>query len=157
MNEVIKTSNTIPASTTPVGWLRGEIDRLFDDFPLAGRSIFNFATRAVGPVPAMELINGDTAYQLTAELPGLTEKDVTVELADGVLTIAGMKSEETEHKEGGCLMTERRYGSFRRQFELPDDGDADSIEASVRHGVLTIKIGKDAKKTSAPRKIEIQS
>lgn len=158
MNELTKTprGSVSPVVPAPLNWLRGEIDRLFDDFGQPGRSIFNFASRAAGPAPAMELVDRGKDYQLTAEIPGLTDKDITVELADGVLTIAGEKGETSEHKDGDCLMTERRYGSFTRQFTLPVDADAETIDAKVKHGVLTIRIGKDEKAPPASRKIEIK-
>lgn len=143
--------------TSPMNWLRGEIDRMFDDFGYPGRSLFNFGSRAIGPEPAMELVDRGKDYCLTAELPGLTEKDVTVEVADGVLTIAGEKNETSEHKDGSCLMTERRYGAFRRQFALPADADADAIDAKVKHGVLTVTVAKDEKAAPRARKIEVQS
>lgn len=159
MNDMVKTpaKPALSREASPMGWLRGEIDRLFDDFWRPGRDVFDFATRARGPVPALELNDDGKVYSLTAELPGLSEKDVTVELADGVLTIAGEKNEQSETKEGGCLMTERRYGTFRRQVALPADAAADAVEAKMKHGVLTITIGKDAAAAPRARKIEIQS
>ena len=76
---------------------------------------------------------------------------------DGVLTIEGEKSEQAEQKDGGCIMTERRYGSFRRRFSLPADANAEAIEARVKDGILTITIGKDEKAAPQAQKIAIQS
>jgi HSP20 family protein len=164
MNETTKTP-AVPATTGrsllqdngPVSWLRGEIDRLFDDFGQPGRSLFNFPARVSGPVPAIELADGGKDYTLTAELPGLTDKDVNVELADGVLSISGEKSEEAERKDGGYLLSERRYGSFRRQVALPADADPEAIAATFKDGVLTLTIGKDQKAAARTRKIPIGS
>jgi HSP20 family protein len=158
MNDLAKTSAGRTLSETgPMSWLRNEIDRLFEDFAQPSRPLFDFSSRATGLVPAMELVDQGKDYSLTAELPGLTDKDVNIELADGVLTIEGEKSEHAEQKNGGCIMTERRYGSFRRRFSLPADADPQAIDARVKDGILTITIGKDAKAAPQARKIAIQS
>ncbi len=157
MNEMSKTSSgaLLPLGAGPMNWIRGEIDRLFDDFTQPGRGIFSPFSPGTGPVPAMDLVDKGKEYCLTAELPGLTDKDIDIEISDGVLSIAGEKSEKSETKDCGCLMTERRYGSFRRQISLPADADPESIEAKVKHGVLTVTVEKDAKASASVRKIEI--
>ncbi|MBN8831808.1 MAG: Hsp20/alpha crystallin family protein [Sphingomonadales bacterium] len=158
MTDLVKTSSARTLSETgPMSWLRNEIDRLFEDFAQPRRSLFDFSSRATGLVPAMELVDQGKNYSLTAELPGLTDKDVSIELSDGVLTIEGEKSEQAEQKDGGCIMTERRYGSFRRRFSLPADANAEAIEARVKDGILTITIGKDEKAAPQAQKIAIQS
>src|SRR5437868_7124323 len=100
----VPTGKTRPASSIrdlatqiaePMGWLRSEIDRIFDDFGRPARSGFNFGPRSpLAPVPALEMVEDDNAYRLTAELPGLAEKDVEISVADGVLSISGEKKEE---------------------------------------------------------------
>ncbi|WP_257538427.1 Hsp20/alpha crystallin family protein [Sphingobium sp. CFD-1] len=141
----------------PVGWLRSEIDRLFDDFGSSGRSLFHFAPRgALAIVPALELVDDEKAYRLTAELPGLDEKDVEINVADGVLSISGEKKEEEERKEKGFLLSERRYGSFRRQISLPADVDAEGIKAQFKDGVLTVTLAKDENAAARTRKIAIE-
>jgi HSP20 family protein len=144
------------AALAPFNRLRDEIDRLFDDFGFAlpSRSVFSFQPRAA-VIPAMELAEGDGGYELSVELPGLEEKEIDVEFADGVLTVSGEKREESEKKENGYLMSERRYGSFSRQLTLPSDADPDSIEAKFKHGVLKLKMKKDEKAASRGKKIEI--
>ena len=143
------------ADQTPMTWLRGEIDRLFEDFGNPARSIFNFGTRGA-PVPAMELADAGDSYRLTAELPGMTDKDVTIEVAAGILSITGEKAESKDHDEGGCLMSERRYGAFARQIALPKDADADAISATFRNGLLTVTIAKDSKAAAQKRTIAIK-
>jgi HSP20 family protein len=160
MNDIAKTPARQAAAaplldTAPMNWLRTEIDRLFDDFGQPARSIFNFGARAT-PVPALELSDTGTAYRLTAELPGMTDKDVTVELADGVLTVAREKSEDKQTNEGGCLISERHYGAFNRVVTLPQDADPDAISATFEHGLLTVTIDKDKKAAPQKRKIEIK-
>jgi HSP20 family protein len=140
----------------PLTRLRDEIDRLFEDFSFARppRSIFAFGAPAA-LVPAMELAARDGGYELTLELPGIEEKDIDIEFADGVLTVSGEKREESEKKDNGYLMSERRYGSFRRQLTLPADADPDTIEAKFKRGVLKLTIKKDEKAAERAKKIKI--
>jgi HSP20 family protein len=113
----------------PVVWLRSEIDRLFGDFEKPARSAFGFSPR-LALVPALELVDDETSYRLTAEIPGLAEKDVEISLADGVLSISGEKKVEEERKDGlpaeraslWCLPARnpasRRYRSQRHQGQV---------------------------------------
>lgn len=142
---------------TPMGWLRNEIDRLFEDFGGPSRSMFSFSPRAIAPSPALELSEGDKEYRLTAELPGMAENDVEISVAENVLTISGEKREEQEHREEGYLLSERRYGSFRRQVPLPSDVDPNGIAAKFKDGVLTVTLPKDENAPSRPRKIAIEA
>lgn len=148
-----RTEPTVPAIFTR---LRDEIDRLFDDFsPVrAPRGIFTFPAVAEFS-PAMELTEKKDRYELSLELPGMDEKDIDVECAEGVLTIAGEKRQETEEKSDGYLVTERSYGSFKRQLTLPPDVDPEAIEAKYAKGVLKLKLKKDAKAESRVKKIAI--
>lgn len=162
MNEVktLPASRSIrpvePQGTGPLGWLRGEIDRLFDDFSFApSRSLFNFPARIDIPAPALELVDKGNAYVLSAELPGLKQDDIDIEYRDRILSISGEKKEETESKDGGYLLSERRYGSFRRELTLPSDVDAKAMEANFKDGILTITIKKDENAPDKPRKIKI--
>lgn len=145
-----------PLALAPLTRLRDEIDRLFDDFNFARppRSIFAFAARPELN-PAMELTATDGGYELSIELPGLEEKDIDIEFAEGVLTVSGEKREESEKKENGCLMSERRYGSFRRQLTLPTDVDPATIAAKFRQGVLKLAMKKDEQAASRTKKIKI--
>ena len=140
----------------PMDWLRGEIDRLFEDFGRPPASIFNIGNRQpAAPVPAAEMVDDGKAYRLTVELPGLNEQDIAVSLADGILNISGEKKEETEHKDKGYLFSERRYGSFHRQLSLPSDVDQNGITAQFKDGVLTVTLAKDENVPARSRKIEI--
>jgi len=143
------------ADSGPLGWFRGEIDRLFEEFGRPAGNLFNFATHVAGPQPVMELRDNGKDYRLSAELPGLAADDVELEVADGVLTISGEKKQETERKEGGYLLSERRYGSFARQIALPSDVDCDAITAKFEHGVLRLTLGKDQKAAARVRKVAI--
>lgn len=158
MNDLTRVPAKTPATTeTPFGWLRTEIDRLFDDFGRPGRSLFNFGTAGFGPMPAVEMTEQDKDYRLTAELPGLKDDDVEISIADGMLTISGEKREEAERKQDGVLLSERRYGSFERRVALPSDVDADAITAEFKKGVLTVVLPKDPEAGERGRKIAITS
>jgi len=144
------------SALAPLSRLRDEIDRLFEDFSFARppRSLFVFdGSPALNP--AMELATTDTGYELSVELPGLEEKDIDIEFADSVITVSGEKREESEKKENGYLVSERRYGSFRRQLTVPADVDPEGIEASFRNGVLKLAMKKDEQAANRTRKIKI--
>jgi HSP20 family protein len=137
----------------PIESLRRQVDRLFEDFgrwdlwrPF-GRSLFD--VRPVWPTeesflraPAVDLVEKEKAYEITAELPGLEPSQVEVKLSNGVLTIKGEKKEEKEEKKKDYYMSERRYGAFQRSFQLPDGIEEDKIEADFKNGVLTISLPK---------------
>jgi HSP20 family protein len=142
--------------TNPFTSLQQEIDRLFDDFgrnfPRLGALGF---TQAGDLVPRMDVKENDKAIELTAELPGLTEKDVEVDLADNVLTVRGEKKAEKDEKKQDYRTVERRYGSFLRRIELPAGVDPAAITASLSNGVLTVSVPKPA--PSITKKIEVKS
>lgn len=135
--------------------LHREMNRLFDDM----FSGFGLAPR--GPAlmegrfswPRLELAETDTALKVTAELPGMEEKDVTVELANGMLSIRGEKQGESGD---GKLFSERYYGSFERQIPL-DGVQEDKVEANFRNGVLTVTLPKSEEARQNVRRIAINS
>ncbi len=151
-----RTDTTMPTLPTTFNRLRDEIDRLFDDFSLArpGRSIFAFPALPE-VVPAMELTEKKDRYELSLEIPGMDEKDIDIETADGVLTVAGEKRHESEEKTDGCIVSERSYGSFKRQLSLPADVNPDAIEAKYAKGVLKLTLKKDEKAQNRVKKIAI--
>ena len=104
-------------------------------------------------VPAMDLVEADDAFVLKADLPGLSEDDVAIEVQDNVLTISGSRQAEHERKEQGWYRLERSYGSFSRSLTLPDGVDAEKVEAKFDRGVLEIRIPKPEERK--PRRISI--
>jgi len=128
---------------TPFWSLQREIDRLFDDFT---RGFPSFSSSAGGQelMPAMDVTENDTEIEVTAELPGLEEKDVQINLADNVLTIRGEKKSERDEKTKDFRVVERSYGSFYRTLELPAGVDPDKIKASIAKGVLKVVVPKPA-------------
>lgn len=152
----------------PFEGLRREVDRLFEDFDhdfwrsRARRSVFDiepFWRRELtyGGVPAVDIVEKDAAYEITADLPGFDEKNVEVAFADGDLTIKGDKREEREENKKGYFLQERRAGSFERHFRVPEGVEADKIEASFKKGVLTLTLPKKPAVQKPSKKIEIKA
>lgn len=149
----------------PFESLHREIDRLFEDFhPLwrpAWRSIFAPETRRMRAaewqvLPAMDVVEKEDEYEITAELPGLDEKNIEVKLANDTLTIKGEKKEEKEEKAKDFHMSERRFGYFQRSFQIPEGVDTDKIDASFTKGVLTVKLPKTMEAKKAEKKITVK-
>lgn len=137
----------------PFSRLRGEIDRLFDDFPRFPS--LRFGAEFSMALPALEMTETKKAYKLTAELPGLESSDIEVSVEDGMLRIAGEKKTEREEEEKGYRLSERSYGSFERLVRLPAAAQADKIKAKCKNGVLTVTIPKDGEAAERVRKIAV--
>ena len=156
------------ASWAPFDTLRREIDRLFETvsthpwgMPLA-RSGLGFDMpwpRQMGWAvnPAVDISEKDKEFEISAELPGLTEKDIEVKVSNGNLMIKGEKKEEKEEHEKDYHLSERRYGSFVRSFAVPEEVDVDKIEAAFEKGVLKVKLPKSAEAKASEKKIEIKT
>jgi HSP20 family protein len=125
-----------------------EVDRLFDAF-FGGES--PPASRRW--VPPMDLVEADDHFLLKADLPGLTEGDVSIEVHDGTLSISGERRIEHDSRERGFTRIERAFGSFNRSLTLPDGVDSDSISAHFDRGVLEVRIPKPEERK--PRRVEI--
>ena len=108
----------VARSDNPFMSLQREIDRLFDDFTRGFPAFSNGGAAEL--LPSMDVTETDKQIEITAELPGLEEKDVQVNLADNVLTIRGEKKAEKEEKDKNYRLVERSYGSFVRSLELPE-------------------------------------
>ncbi|AGK50748.1 MULTISPECIES: Hsp20/alpha crystallin family protein [Burkholderia] len=152
----------------PIETLRREIDRLLDDFDHGvrvssmRRAIFDIEPfwrreREWAAEPAVDFVETDTSYEITAELPGLSEKDIEVKLSNGGLSIHGEKHEEKEEKRKGYYVHERRFGAFERYFRVPDGVDRDRIDASFDKGVLKVTLPKTPEASKAEKKIEIKA
>jgi HSP20 family protein len=152
----------------PFDALRREVDRLFGDFEGGlWSSSFRYPMFNVEPtwrremsaiaVPAVDITEKDKAYEITAELPGMDEKNIEVNVANGTLTIKGEKQEEKEEKDKGHYLRERSYGSFERRFRVPEGIDANKIEATFKKGVLTVRIPKTAEAQQPDKKIAIKA
>lgn len=156
-----KAEPTRGSGLTPYfGALRQDVERAFDQFtsrffPADGRAAALFGPLGGATSPAVDLVEKDGAYEITAELPGIDPKDVHVTVSDGVLTLSGEKTEAKEEQRTDYYLSERRYGAFRRSFPLPRSVDADKIEARFDKGVLILTLPKNG--SAAPKKIEVKA
>jgi len=153
-----KASALAPQAWRPFETLRREIDRVFNDFdggfwraPLRGMQ------SAFEAMPAVDLIETAKAYEVTAELPGMDEKNVEVKLANHTLTIKGEKRDEKEETKKDYYMRERSFGSFQRIITVPEGIDADKVEAIFKKGILTVTLPKTAEAQKAEKEIAIKS
>jgi HSP20 family protein len=139
--------------SSPFATLQREIDWLFDRF---NRGFPTFLGNSVnGLVPSMDVTETDKEIEITAELPGLEEKDVQINVSNDVLSIRGEKKAEKEEKDKNYRLVERSYGSFERTLELPEGVNADAITANISKGVLKVTIPKPA--PAQAKKIEVKS
>lgn len=140
----------------PISRLRGEVGRIFDDFPPRFPATF-LGPRYLSllPVPALEMKETDEDYRLSVELPGVELTDVELSVENEMLVLKGEKKEQREEKERDYTLSERCYGSFERRISLPSDAEIDDIEASSENGVIKIVIPRDKKKANRQHKIEI--
>ena len=126
-----------------------EFDRLFNT--LFDRT----ASEARSWTPAMDLVEAEDHFLLRADLPGLREEDVNIEVRDNTLRISGERKAEHEQRERGWYRLERQFGKFSRALTLPEGINPDAIEASFDHGVLEVTIPKPEERK--PRRIAIRN
>ncbi len=107
-------------------------------------------------VPRVNTREGDDAYYIEVDLPGVKKEDININVDNDTLTISGERKVSDEHKDDNFYKIESVYGKFERSFSLPEDVDTDKIEAEHKNGVLEIKIPKVAKVEKTPKKIEIK-
>jgi HSP20 family protein len=137
----------------PFTAMQREINRVFDDF---GRgSPARWADADVSP--RIDVAETDNTIEVTAELPGLDEKDVDVVLRDDVLTVKGEKKSEREEKKKDYHLIERSFGSFARSIRLPFEADSEAVKASFNKGVLRVVINKPAQVKDKTVKIPVRS
>jgi HSP20 family protein len=132
--------------------IQSEMNRLFNTFfdtPTAGNG-----SAARRWIPAMDLVETDDHFVLKADLPGLKEEDVNIEVEENVLTVSGERKAEHEDKREGYVRVERSYGSFRRSLTLPEGVDAEAVTANFDNGVLEVRIPKPEERK--PRRVAIQ-
>ncbi len=145
-----------PSGQDPLGIFRREMDRLFDDF-LSPAELRSFAPpRAMGVWPSIDVEETNQAYIVTAEVPGLDEKDIELSLRDNLLTISGEKREERQEEKGGRAYAERFYGQFRRAIPFDTEVDPDKVDAKFKNGVLTVTLPKSKKAQADARRIDIK-
>jgi HSP20 family protein len=148
--------------------MRDEMDRVFESFerewPRWPRlyewprwpSAFRRTTAAELMVPDFDVHENAKSIMIEAELPGVDEKDVSVTLSDGLLTIKGEKKQEREEKDETHYLSERSFGAFERRLRLPEAVDESKLEARFDKGVLKITAAKKPEAVKAERKIELK-
>lgn len=133
--------------------LHREMNRLFDDMFRGFDATGFFGGRGIWPSTDVE--ETDKEYRITAELPGLEERDVEVLLQDGVLTVRGEKKSESESR--SRTHSERFYGRFERQIPLALDADDTAVSAAFKDGVLTVTVPKSAQAVERSKRIPINT
>ena len=131
--------------------LQSEMNRLFNT--IFDTPVPNETAGVRRWIPAMDLVETDNDFVLRADLPGVAEGDVNIELEDNVLTVSGERKSEHEERKEGYYRVERASGRFSRSLTLPEGVDADAIKASFEKGVLEIRIPKPEERK--PRKVAI--
>ena len=148
----VSRDRNVAGLSNPFMSLQREIDRLFDDF---SRGMPTFGGNGSNLMPNIDVTETDKEIEITAELPGLEEKDVQINVADNLLTIRGEKKAEKEEKDKNYRLVERSYGSFERTLELPDGVNTDAIKANIAKGVLKVTVPKPA--PAQAKKIEVKA
>lgn len=139
---------------SPFFSLQREMNRMFDDaFRNFGLPTRDFGNGFGNGWPSLEVTDNDKEVRVAAELPGLEEKDVELNVDDGVLTIRGEKRTETEDKDR--RYSERYYGRFERRLALPADVDDEQAKATFKNGVLTVVMPKTERARQKAKKIAI--
>jgi HSP20 family protein len=159
-----------PARTAvPDVWqsFRSEMDRLFDRFGGGGlpsfrrmfdlEPLWRYESSFGVAAPAVDVTEDDKAYKISAELPGMSEKDIEVAVSGDMLTLKGEKRQEREEKDKNRYLSERSYGAFQRSFTLPEGVDRDKISADFSKGVLTLTLPKTGEAQKQQKKIEIKA
>jgi len=140
--------------------MRDEMDRVFEQFERGfprWPSVFRRGNGDVAVmVPEFDVRENTNAITIEAELPGVDEKDVSVTMANGMLTIKGEKKQQKEEKAENYYLAERSYGAFERSLRLPDTIDETKVEAKFDKGLLKVTAAKKPEAVKAERKIEIK-
>jgi HSP20 family protein len=134
--------------------LQNEMNRLFTTFFDTPTTTGNGESATRRWIPAMDLVETEDHFVLKADLPGLSEGDVSLEVEDNVLTVSGERKAEHEDKREGYVRVERAYGAFRRSLTLPEGIDPEGVSASFDNGVLEVRIPKPEERK--PRRVAIQ-
>ncbi len=141
--------------------LREEMDNLFTSithsfgFPEIKMPSIDLPSRPSVVNVRFEVSESEKALELKAEVPGLTEKDIEVQLKDGMLTIKGEKRDDREEKKKDYYVRECRYGSFSRSFRVPNSVLEDEITADLEKGVLSVTLPKRAIAKRSPKSIKV--
>lgn len=148
---------------------RNEMDRMFAQFwrgnlalptlrqAFEPERLWRFAPSFGAALPAIDLVEEDAAFRLTAEMPGMSEKDIDVTVSGDMVTIKGEKREEKKEQTKNYFFSERRYGSVQRSLALPSGVDRDKIVASFKNGILTLTLPKTAEAQKQQKKMNVKA
>jgi HSP20 family protein len=157
--EIAKSSESSVSGPRDVfGAMRDEMDKVFDRFELGFPRWPSLLRQGNGSimVPELDVRENTTSVTVEAELPGVDEKDISVTLANGILTIKGEKKEAKEEKSENVYVSERSYGAFERFVRLPETIDETKLEAKFDKGVLKVTAMKKPEAVKVERKIEVK-
>jgi HSP20 family protein len=141
----------------PFAQFRREVDQMFNGMPGNWTGPMNLLERRLGSwMPQVDVRETAKEIRVTAELPGMEEKDLAVSFLEGLLTIKGEKNEEHEEEKGDVHRSERQYGMFERTIPLPAEVDPDKVKAAFKKGVLKITLPKTKEAQSNRRLIQIE-
>jgi len=138
--------------------IQQEMNRLFDEFfeePFGLRSLRAFEGFE-DFTPRLDVYETEKEINISAELPGMEEKDIDISLHNNVLTISGKKQSEEVEKGKSFYRRERSYGAFQRSIELPGEVDEEKIEATYDKGILKVTVPKPTEAVSVSRRIKIK-
>lgn len=165
---VLRSDVRVPSplfSEDPLTGMHRELDQMFDNvfrsfgMPSLNRSWLEsrrpFKSDVAEFIPSIDISGDEKKYEITLDVPGLSEADLSIEVKDDVLTISGKKDERSENEDKHFYRVERRYGSFQRTLALPKDADVDGIRAQLKEGVLSLEIPRSAVEAQEVKKIEI--
>ncbi len=144
---------------SPLENLHSEIDRFFENFLTGSGFQIPAPSKTMNSAfkPRIDISGNEKKYAVTAELPGVKEEDIHLELKGDALVIKAEKKQEEKTEEKGYYRIERSYGSFQRVLALPEDADKEAIKASYKDGVLNITMPRSGKLPEESKTISIES
>jgi HSP20 family protein len=153
------------AAGSPFSDLRNQIDRVFEGFfsgfpATFGRTALDITRPLLAggiQSPSVEVKELADDFEITAELPGIDEKDIELSTQDGVLTLKGEKRSERREEKENLFLSERSYGTFMRSFRIPENVDPDRVSAQFEKGVLKVRLPKAPEKPSSAKKVAIET
>jgi HSP20 family protein len=136
---------------------QNQVGHIFNDIFEDSEFLPSFGKKTFSFNPKFDVVETKTSYEVKAELPGLTEKDIEVTIDNNMLTVKGEKKEEKKEEKNNYYVSERSFGKFERTFELSKDVNAENIRANFKHGELSISIDKKEEEKSTVKKITVNS
>ncbi|TVM17092.1 Hsp20/alpha crystallin family protein [Oceanidesulfovibrio indonesiensis] len=160
--EQVESQSYMPAAR--LGGIHSEIDHLFEDFfrnfgiesPLASSSFTGLPQPDVFK-PKVDIAGSEKEYTISAELPGIEESEIDIELQGDSLIIKAEKRQEEKTEDKGYYRVERHYGAYKRVLTMPEDADPEGIKAKHKNGVLTISLPRKEGAGKSSKRIPIQS